>query len=179
MRLWRGRGCELHGALDSIQHHRSFFACHPHGWIAQFPKLADVWNCKKHQQSEIWSGTNAFLRVFFFGCAICIGKFPLRSKIGRPETASSNDSAQECSQSVSSPTLETWWQWHQWHIQTCAQRLDVDCSPRFVGVASSTRRIVMLRRAAETRWFRCRFWMILMFLVDLNGVLMALVFCIF
>ena len=51
-------------------------------------------------------------------------------------------------------------------------------SPRFVGVASSTRRIV-LRRAAETRWFWCRFWMILVFLVDLNGVLMALVFCIF
>jgi hypothetical protein len=38
---------------------------------------------------------------------------------------------------------------------------------------------IVLRRAAETRWFWCRFWMILVFLVDLNGVLMALVFCIF
>jgi hypothetical protein len=112
--------------------------------------------------------------------------------------------AQECSQSVSSPTLETWWQsvtvtrsdgtgwfrrldvywllywllyWFIYYLYTIYIDLIAKvCWGRKFHEAYCD---IVLRRAAETRWFWCRFWMILVFLVDLNGVLMALVFCIF
>eukprot|EP00435_Cladocopium_sp_Y103_P034497 s349_g8.t3 len=41
--------CELHGALDSIQHHRSFFACHPHG-VLSIGFISNVcWGRKFHE----------------------------------------------------------------------------------------------------------------------------------